>query len=473
MAFWIYFASEWLIRVLMTPVVLRHRRPSVALAWLTVIYVLPWAGLLLYGLVGSPRLGRRRARRTALAHRVVTQLGKLAHTAPHIVHPEINPRLRGVVAVGERVGDAPILGGNTVEYIADTAELIDRLIADIDAAKSSVNILVYIYQPDTTGRRVAEALIRAAKRGVKTRVLADDVGSVWMVRGMAHEMRAAGVEVLRLLPASWARIALARLDLRNHRKLYIIDGRIAYAGSHNIIDADYGLKKIGPWEDASVRLTGPVVLQCQQVILEDWYSETGVALDEPELFPPPVPTGTTSVQIVPSGPDRPNEQMRDLVIAAIQEAERRIVITSPYLTLDESVYVALRVAVLRNVRVDLVIPARGNNPIVAAVGWSFARDLARVGVRVHLHQGGLLHAKTMTVDDSFGMIGSSNFDVRSFELNFELNVLIYDRVSASELLSLQSSYILNSTLLDEEWFHRRGKIKCFWDDLCRLISPLL
>lgn len=470
---WFYLASEWAIRLVMTPVVLRHRRPSASLAWLLVIFLLPWVGLFLYLLVGSPRLGRRRARRSAQAHRMMAQLGRLALRSPHIVHPEVNPRFRGLVAVGESVGDAPILGGNSVELICSTSALIDRLIQDIDDAKHSVNVLVYIFAADETGRRVAEALARAARRGVTCRALVDDVGSGRMLREIAPQLRRAGVEVLRLLPASWWRLALSRLDLRNHRKLFTIDGHIAYAGSQNIVDADYGHKRAGVWRDLMMRITGPVVMQCQQVILEDWYSETGVALDEEALFPTPKPSGTTCVQIVPSGPDRPNELIRDVLLAAIQEAERRIIITSPHLAPDETIVAALRVAVRRNVQVDLVIPARGNHPIVAAAGWSFARDLAMAGVKVHLHQEGLLHTKAMSVDDSFAMIGSSNFDIRSFELNFEVNVLIYDRETTKNLVKQQESYIAESVLIEKPWIDSRRGLALFWDDLCRLVSPLL
>ncbi len=470
---WTYIASEWIIRIVMTPIVLRHRRPSVSLAWLMIIFLAPWVGLFMYLLVGGPRLGRRRVRRSLQAQGVMRRLGKLAAQAPHIVHPEVDVRQHGLVAVAEQVGDAPILGGNSIEIIADSFEFIDRLVADIDAAEQSVHILVYIFHDDATGIRVAEALVRAKKRGVTCRVLADDAGSGAMLRDIAPKLRSAGVEVLRVLPASWWRIPLARIDLRNHRKLYVIDGQIAYCGSQNIIDADYGDPKIGPWNEVSLRMRGPIVMQCQNVVLEDWYAETGVVLDESNLFPEVQAAGTAIAQLAPSGPDRPNQLMRDLVIAAIQDAERSIIITSPYLAIDESVYSALRVAVMRNVQVDLVIPARGNHPIVAAAGRSFARDLVESGVRVHLHQGRLLHSKTMSVDTSFAMIGSSNFDVRSFELNFELNVLIYDRGTTAELIRQQNKYISESEHIDRRWVEARRQPLLLWDDFCRLLSPLL
>lgn len=470
---WVYLASEWLIRLTMTPIMLRRRRPSAALAWLLVIYFLPWFGLIVFGLIGGSRLGRGRARRSARAQGVIRGLGKLAASTPHVAHPDLNPRRRGLVAVAERVGDAPILGGNTVEIIAEPGRVIERLIADIDEAKRSVHILVYIYADDATGRLIAEALIRAVRRGVTCRVLVDHVGSSGMLRRLAPRLRREGVEVLRLLPVRWWRFPLARIDLRNHRKLFVIDGAVAYCGSLNIIDADYGDRRWGAWNEVVARLRGPIVMPCQHVILEDWYAQTGVVLDESDLFPDIPPPGETCAQLVPSGPDRPNELMRDLVIAALQEAERRIVITSPFLTIDEGVFAALRVAVLRNVRVDIVLPARGNHPVVAAAGWSFARDLARAGVRVHRHSAGLLHAKTMSVDDSFAMIGSSNFDIRSFDLNFELNVLIYDRGATGEVLRLQESYIADSAEIDARWLAGRGRLDWLWDDLCRLVGPLL
>ena len=270
-------------------------------------------------------------------------------------------------------------------------------------------------------------MARAAQRGVACRVLADAVGSRRLFRRLAPYLRQRGVRIFPALPANLWRLPFKRLDLRNHRKLAVIDGRVAFTGSQNIVEASYGHKRAGVWHDIMARITGPVVRQLQGIFLEDWFYETGELLEDAALFPSCPPDGPIAVQVVPTGPDQPTELFQDLIVRAIFLARRRVVITSPYFIPNEATLLAMRLAALRGVEVDLVIPKRSDHRLVNAAGSFYCEYLMRYGVRVFLFQQGMLHAKTLTVDDELAMFGSANYDIRSFALNFELNLFVHAR----------------------------------------------
>ena len=317
------------------------------------------------------------------------------------------------------------MAGNAISLMSDTDVAVDRLVADIDAAEHHVHLLFYIFKDDVVGRRVGGALIRAAQRGVVCRVLADAVGSRHMFRHLAPFLRANGVRIRPMLPANLWRLPFKRLDLRNHRKLAVIDGRVALTGSQNIVEASYGHKRAGVWHDVMARVTGPVVRQLQAIFLEDWFYESGELLEDAALFPDCPIDGPVAIQVVPTGPDQPNELFQDLIVRAIFLARRRVVITSPYFVPSESMLLALRLAALRGVEVDLAVPKRSDHRVIDAAGSFYWEHLMRYGVRVFLFQEGMLHAKTLTVDDELAMFGSANYDIRSFNLNFELNLFVH------------------------------------------------
>ncbi len=469
----IYLISEWTIRIFMIPVVLRRRRPEAALAWLTAIFFLPLAGLIAYLLFGRQRLGRKRIDRTLRAHAEVATAERLAAQAAHVVRPRIAAKQHDIVAMAQGMGGSSILGGNRIEMLPETDSAIGRLIADIDAAEHHVHILVYIYRNDYTGKRVSEAMLRATARGVRCRLLVDAVGSSAFVEDERDRLRHAGIDMHPLMPVSPARLLVSRLDVRNHRKIAVIDGRIGYAGSQNIVDADYGHRKYGAWRDLMLRITGPSVLHLQQVFLEDWYGELGSVPADGSLFPKPETDGAIPIQIVPSGPAFESAPLQDLIVAAIHEAEKRIIITTPYFLPGEAAQAALRIGAARGVRVDLVIPARSNHPVVTAAGRSHVRELAHAGVHVHKHRSGLLHSKTMSIDDAFSLVGSSNFDIRSFDINFEVNLLLYGSQVTLEVRTLQERYIGESVPMDLAARDEPGPARRLRDDAARLLSPLL
>jgi cardiolipin synthase len=468
----IFVASEWIIRLAMLFVVPRRRAPSAAMSWLLLIMALPWFGLLLFVVFGTNRLPKRRIR--LHERKASTAQQHLHHRAQqaHVVRPQLDAEMMPLVSLAERLGEMPILGGNGGRLLTDTDEVIDALIADIDAAEQHVHMMFYIYADDAIGRRVSDAIVRAAGRGVACRVLADAVGSRRFFKRLAPDMRAGGVEVHELLPVNFIRRGLARVDLRNHRKLAVIDGRIGWTGSQNIVDPSYGHKRL-VWHDMMLRVEGPIVLQLQQVFAEDWFCETDQELAANEIFVDPIACGEGVLQTLASGPTYDTENYQRIVIAALYGAKQRIIMTSPYLVPDEPFMQALHVAVLRGVRVQIVVPRKSDYWLPDLAARAYFDELLTMGVELYLHQQGLLHAKSMTVDDSLALVGSGNFDIRSFRLNFELNMLAYGPNVTAYLRHAQQRYIDEAFQLELERWRRRPHWKKAAEGIAMLASPLL
>ncbi len=528
---------EWGIRLTMLVVILRRRfMPATALAWLMITFLLPELGLALYMLLGDARLGRKRTKLHRLIVFASRRAGRLSRLHQHIIRPKVEPELEPVILLAETIGGMPILGGNNVELLGEAEEMIDRLIADIDAAEHHVHLLYYIYACDDLGNKLSTALMRAAKRGVECRLLVDGAGSFafWRSR-MCAEMETAGVKVAEALPVRLLRRSVARIDLRNHRKLAVIDGRIGYTGSHNVTEPFYGRGKKLRWIDLSARFTGPIVQQLQVVFLEDWVFDTGEAVDgdvydevrsesaqatpagraedsssirpglraggsptkdsppdstisnagtEPattrsrleasKYLPAVAATGSTVAQVVPSGPSESDSTyLPNVLLTAINAARRRVMITTPYFVPDEPTLMALLMAVGRGVEVDLILPKKTDHQLVAAAGRFYFEPLLEAGVRIHLYDGGLLHSKTVTVDDSFALLGSTNMDIRSFYLNFELNVLLYGQAITGELRFAQTSYLKHATTITLDEWRLQPRWRRMVQNLAALLSPLL
>ncbi len=471
--FWLAFAiSEWTIRLVMLPVVTRRRKPNAAMAWLLLIFFLPWAGLILFLVFGTIQFPRSRRRRVAKIRAKIEAEAKRFDRHPNIVRPDLGPQLATTVQIAQRLGNFPILGGNEATFITETDEVITRLVHDIDSAKNHVHLLFYIFWDDTTGVRVIEALGRAAKRGVACRVLVDDVGSRKSLRSLHSKMRVRDIEILSMLPVGVFRRRMARVDMRNHRKLAIIDGAIAYTGSQNIVNADYGHKDLA-WHDMMVRLTGPITIALQAIFVTDWHQESQEILTGPDIFIDPVLTGDIPAQVLPSGPIFPVENYQRLVVSALHGAHQRVIITTPYFVPDEPLLQAIQIAVWRGVRIDLIVPQRCDQLIVGAAARAYYDDVLEAGANLYLHTKGLVHSKTMTVDDSIALIGSSNFDIRSFEINFELSMLLYGADVTQRLRQQQLKYIEDSYQLDAHQWSQRPASRKLIDNTARLLSPLL
>ena len=353
-----------------------------------------------------------------------------------------------------------------------TEEAIDSIIEAIEQAEHHIHMIFYIFEEDQTGRRVAEALQKAARRGVQCRVLVDAVGSWSMLGSLDEQMRHHGVEIHAALPVAPWRRKLARMDLRNHSKLVVVDGKIAFSGSQNIVNPSYGTKNL-VWLDVMVRLRGPVVAQLQILFIRDWYYETEQVLEDPQIIPDLQTEGDVAIQALPSGPTYPSHNYQKFVVSAIHAARRQLIITTPYFVPDESILEALEAAAIKGVNVELIVPRRSDHLLPTIAGRAFYEDLLEHGVRIYLHERGLLHSKTMTVDDEVTLVGSGNFDIRSFYLNFELNLLFYGPQFTGQVRALQRQYMNDATEIDlGKWQNRSAVIRIF-ENSAKLLGPLL
>ena len=464
---WLIPIVNWTIRLWAIWAVPRRRSPNAARAWLLLILVLPMVGFGLYSIFGRAYLPARRRERQARATAFIDDARKQAGF-PDVV--EVEEARQPTAALVARLGAFPVVGGNRAELIDDYARFVDRLVADIDAARESVHLLFYIFEPDATGRRVADAVARAQARGATCRVLMDGMASTPGLKKLAPGLRAAGVEVLSLLRPGTRR---ARRDLRNHRKIAVLDGRIGYTGSQNLVDA-YDYKGRGLTnEELMVRLEGPVVRQLQAIFLTDRFLETGKGMEGESPFPEPAALGTVRAQALPSGPTYEVENNERTFVQMLYGARKRIVVTTPYFVPDRPFVDAMQAAAARDLEVHLITPFQADQWLVRLAQESYYEELLRAGVRIHRYQTRFLHAKHISVDDDLCAIGSSNIDMRSFMLNEEDMVFFYDRGVVADLVRIQERTMRDSKeLLAEEW-ERRPSLRRAAQQLARLVDSLL
>ncbi|WP_281968457.1 cardiolipin synthase [Roseovarius nanhaiticus] len=451
--------------------------PPARLAWIIVLILLPVFGTIVYVLFGEVDLGREaRAKQRSIHDEVHRAAGGQLMGDPETLTDQISAAFRPVFGYAASINGFHPTTGNQGELMAHAAETRTRMVADIDAATDHVHALYYIWLTDRTGTEMAEALMRAAQRGVTCRVLADGLGSRGLIKSeLWRRMDAAGVHLAVALPITRPirTILTSRLDMRNHRKITVIDGTITYCGSRNTADPEFRPKaKYGPWVDIMLRLTGPVVAQNQLLFASDWMRATG---EPPEALArpcPPLPGGFPA-QAMGHGPTERRSSTPQLFATALACARERVTISTPYFVPDATVLEALCAAAYRGVTVTLIFPQKNDSWVVAAASHSYYRRLLQAGCIVHEYEPGLLHAKTLVIDGAACLIGSSNIDIRSFDLNFENNILLEDPAIAKAIEARQADYILASrqvTLSDvDAWpYHRR-----IWNNAVATVGPIL
>jgi cardiolipin synthase len=465
----LYFITEWLVRIAMLVYVPQRRTPASARAWLLLIFFLPWPGVLLYALIGRAYLPRRRLEQQI-------RLAELMQSMPKLLghYPAQQPEHRAIVEaarLASRLGSFEVAASNAIELLDSYQVSLDRLLHDIEGAQHSVHLLYYIFADDVTGKRAVAAIERAAHRGVICRVLLDSVGSRRTLKRWAPRLRAAGVEVIGLLPLRLLRPGRVRLDLRNHRKIAVIDGQIGYVGSQNIVDGDANRGLLN--EELVARVVGPVVHQLQALLLADRYQETSESVADQALFPEPLPVGTAAAQILPSGPGHQEGNTQQVLVSLIYAARRRVVLTTPYFVPDATLLAAMRTVAARGAQVDLIVSRHSNKPLVQFAQQSYFEDLLTAGVNIHLYGGAFLHAKHASIDDDVAMIGSSNLDIRSFALNSEVSLLVYDAAVVSDLNKVQDRYIAASELITLERWQQRNPARRWVQNIARLTDTLI
>jgi cardiolipin synthase len=470
------------LRALMRP----HREPASRIAWVLVILIFPVLGILVYLFLGETSIGRRRAERLRQTLARLPDPERVAAVSPggvawaaELVTPA---RYQHLFDLGQSItGFAPCLG-NQGSLAADSDSAIAEMVADIDAARQQVHLLFYIWLPDNNGTRVAQALMRAAGRGVICRAMADDLGSRLLIRSaLWGQMAAAGVCLGRALPTGSPLLGFllgplrGRVDLRNHRKLAIIDNRITWCGSQNCADPAFLIKaKYGPWVDILARFEGPIARQNQWLYASDWMAtHEGDDLSGLPSEPWPDLDGGFVAQAMGTGPTVRNAAMPELFATLMFAARRDLTITTPYYVPNESMQAALCVCARRGVKTRIILPARNDSWVVAAASRSYYADLLEAGVEIYEFLGGLLHAKTITLDGEIALIGSANMDRRSFDLNYENNVLIRDEALTAAIRQRQEQYIAQAQPITQEQVAAWPGWRQLWNNTIATLGPVL
>ncbi|MDW3221761.1 MAG: cardiolipin synthase [Paracoccaceae bacterium] len=450
--------------------------PPARLAWFIVLNVVPFFGVTVYFLFGEIDIGQRA---TAHHERVFDEVSKRAthfmgtqSSSKSMIVPDYSPAFAYAASIN---GFHPV-PGNKVALMENALATRDGMIRDIDAAKNHVHVLYYIWLDDQTGTELAEALIRAASRGVTCRALADGLGSRALIESpLWRKMQSAGVDVAVALPIDkpFRTILTSRIDLRNHRKITVIDGRVTYCGSRNSADPEFRIKpRYAPWVDIMLRFEGPVVAQNQVLFVADWTIATGDTIE-------PIPVdisqspGGFPAQVIGDGPTVRRGATPQFFSILIASARRQITISTPYFVPDATLLEALCAAAFRGVQVTLIFPARNDSWVVAAASRSFYRRLLMAGCRIYEFRNGLLHAKSLTVDETVTVVGSTNLDLRSFDLNYENNILLQDEATTTEVRARQADYIAQSDCIRIDTVLAWSPFRRVWHNAIATIGPIL
>lgn len=460
-----------------------NRTPASRVAWIAVIMCLPVISVVAYLFLGETSIGRERAHRLCEAESRLAAPGGARAEPVDRAATAASDLCRSINGFGPTPGNRIVLlgdpGASPAEPTRDCDAAIKALIEAFDAATEHIHLSFYIWLDDENGGRVADAISAAARRGVTCRVMVDALGSRDFIRGPRwRQLREAGVHLLAALEdvPRLGRFAVGRVDLRNHRKLVVIDNRIAFCGSQNCADPQFRVKaKYAPWVDILLRCEGPVVRQAQHLFLATWIAETGEELyGLPAAAPQPTqhPDGVVA-QMFGTGPTTPGNSMSDSFVSALYAADRELIITTPYFVPDDALLRAMCAAPRRGVTTTLIVPARNDSRLVAAASRSTYPDLLACGVRLFEYPLGLLHTKSITLDARIALVGSANMDRRSLELNFENNLLVLDPGLTATIRQRQLGYLSQSTAVEAETVTGRPFRIRLIGDVIGMASPLL
>ncbi|MGW9158856.1 MULTISPECIES: cardiolipin synthase [unclassified Microbacterium] len=465
------------IRVTAIIVIPRNRRPTAAMAWLLAVFFIPFVGVFLFLLIGNPRLPRARRRKQDQINEYIAETSEHLHFGT--LRPNAPAWFGPIVQMNQRLGALPLSGDNGAHLISDYQESLDEMAEAIRTAQDYVHVEFYILQSDTSTDNFFRALEEVSARGVEVRVLLDH----WANRGKPRykqtiaRLNAMGADWHLMLPVQPLKGKMQRPDLRNHRKLLVVDGNIAFLGSQNITDSTYNLpkniKRGLHWVDLMVRLDGPVVLSVNAIFVADWYSETDTVLEGIDIAHANIGSGDLDCQVVPSGPGFEVENNLRLFLGLLYAAKKKIMIVSPYFVPDEALLLAVTAAVDRGVHVELFVSEEGDQAMVYHAQRSYYEVLLKAGVRIWMYRKPyILHTKTLTIDDEVAVIGSSNMDMRSFGLNLEVSMLVRGEEFVKEMREVEDKYrSLSRELTLEEWMQQPLRSTVL-DNLARLTSAL-
>ena len=479
----------FVLALLFVPSVLlqRRERPMAALAWILCLIELPLLGIALWWLFGLTHMRRRKKKHRRAMKQIETKLARrrerLAQAPsieeapsaqlPHDERDELDELERVVDFFDIEAGVFPSSSGNRVTAYVNGEEAFEAFAEAVRSAKESVHFEFYIWSSDETGRHFRDLLIECAERGVEVRALYDAIGGAKVHGEFMKPLHRAGGESAPFLPVNLLERRL-RINFRNHRKIIVIDGRVAFTGGINLAD------EYARWQDTAYRFEGPVVHQFQEVFAEDWFFASGKDLIEERYFPeevlePKAGAEHTVVRLLASGPDSRASAIHKAFFIAITRARQRIWLMTPYFIPDEAIMMGLETAALRGIDVRIVVPGADASDVAVAhwAGRAFYERLLGAGVAIHEFSGKILHAKHLLIDRSWSFVGSSNMDIRSFRLNFETNCVVHDYRLNHQLAEYFLASLERSERIDFERFDGRPKRAKLLEATMRLFSPLL
>jgi cardiolipin synthase len=467
-----------IVRIIAIIVVPVNRKPQTATAWLLAIFLIPYVGILLFLLIGSTKLPKRRREKQLEINQFILEttegIEQVRRDTPWPLW------LEPIVELNRTLGAMPLVGGNTAKLYPDYDESIAAMTDAVGAARKYVHVEFYILAFDPTTTAFFDALEAAVKRGVTVRVLLDHVASLRSpgYRRTKRKLRQIGVDWNLMLPVQPLRGKYQRPDLRNHRKLLVIDGSVAFTGSQNMIDRSYNkrgnIRRGLKWKDLMVRFDGPIAAGINALFITDWYSETDELLvrETDPMEREPV-ADALDCQVVPSGPGFAGENNLRTFNSLLYSATEKIILVSPYFVPDESMLYAITTAAQSGLDVQLFVSEIGDQPVVYHAQRSYYEALLRAGVKIWLYRSPtVLHAKHFTIDDQVAVIGSSNMDMRSFSLNFEISVMVRGASFVDQMREIEASYrAMSRELLLDEWLDRPAPSKVL-DNIARLTAAV-
>lgn len=452
-------------------VVLENRNPVKSLAWIVVLVFIPIGGFIFYLFFGQQY---RHTRMISKRKRRILQ--RMSDNTTHlgVLEPgnKLSPESQQQIELGYRLGGTKLFARNQIEIFTDGKNKFDAFIEELQKATRFIHLQYYIFYNDTLGNTIKDILIEKAKQGVKVRVLYDDVGC-WRVKSKFFKsMRKAGIEIRPFFKVSFPQLA-NKLNYRNHRKVAIIDGKTGFIGGMNIADRYRNGLSWGIWRDTHARIKGPAVYGLQTAFSIDWSFTTKEFLSEANYYPPVEETGNTDIQILTSGPLGEWKEIAFSFLKAISNARKCIYIQTPYFLPTDSLLKALQAAALAKVDVRLMIPSHSDSRLLQYASQSYLKDILRAGVKVYFYEGGFLHAKSLIIDDEFSTIGSTNFDFRSFDHNFEINAFMYSTETATQMKKIFISDMQQCRRITLNRWKRRPMTTKVIESFVRLMSPIL
>lgn len=455
-----------ILHLLLATVVSGHalitkRDPRGAALWVYLLYSLPLAGILIYWMLGINRVARAARRRRGMA------LG-----LPDAVSPQLPPRLKPLKAAADSLAHFPLCGGNRVTLLVDGDQAYPAMLAAIARARKTLCLSSFIFDQDQAGKDFTQALCLAAGRGVKVRVLVDGIGAWGQGRRLLEALHGSGGKVASFWPRGRF-LRQSGLNLRNHRKILVADGNLGFTGGMNISQRHMSAGRHPHVRDLHFKVQGPAAAQMVEVFVNDWHAATGEALEGADWHARPRPAGREALRGIASAPDEDMEKVYELLLAALRNARRKVLLMSPYFLPDRPMLIALRAARRSGVAVQVLLPRHSDHPFMRWASRGYLWELVEAGVEVRELLGSFIHSKLAVVDGAWCLVGSSNLDPRSWRLNYEFNLEAYSPALARQLEAYTAPLLEHSFTVTLADLRRESLPVRLRNQAAKLFSPYL